>query len=428
MRKKLLIQTSKGPRLILISLSLSLVNPAVSQVDQQLAETYFKEAATICQRDNGRLWGVSLYGPMVFADRRTLTLATNQPRPTGDWPRVLGFTNAPLEWGGLRWAAYMWDFTTSLDSSSRCIFMLHELFHRVQPELGLIPPGSNASGQSAHLDTFEGRMWLTLEWRALAWALGHSGEERKRAVSDAIAFRSARRSQFENAEESERAEEIREGLAQYTGTVACAASHSEAVASAIKQLGAAEQHETFLQQSYTTGVAYAILLDDSSVDWRRRVRSDSDLGQMLMTALDVTPAANASDASTRYGGVELRAAEKKRDEQRRTRQKDLRNRFVDGPGLIVPSGGSGTFNAVGATPIPGVGTVFVLPYRQRGDWGTLEATKGVLVYEDGARRLPGPVNIEGDTLTGNGWMVTVAQGWRVRSGPRSGDYQIIRDP
>ena len=98
------------------------------------------------------------------------------------------------------------------------------------------------------------------------------------------------------------------------------------------------------------------------------------------------------------------------------------------PGLIVPSGGSGTFNAVGATPIPGVGTVFVLPYRQRGNWGTLEATKGVLVYEDGARRLPGPVNIEGDTLTGDGWMVTVAQGWRVRSGPRSGDYQIIRDP
>ena len=95
--------------------------------------------------------------------------------------------------------------------------------------------------------------------------------------------------------------------------------------------------------------------------------------------------------------------------------------------LLVPAGGSGTFNAVGATPIPGVGTVFVLPYRQRGDWGTLEATKGVLVNEDGTRRLPGPVRIEGANVTGDGWTVTVARGWTVRSGPRAGDYQIIRD-
>ena len=98
----------------LISLALCLVNPAAAQVDQQRAEAYFKEAATICQRDGGRLWGVSLCGPMVFADARTRTLATNQPRPTEELPRVLGFANAPIEWGGSRWAAYMWDFTTSL--------------------------------------------------------------------------------------------------------------------------------------------------------------------------------------------------------------------------------------------------------------------------------------------------------------------------
>jgi len=409
----------------LISLSLCSVNPAAAQVDQQRAEAYFKEAATICQRDGGRLWGVSLCGPMVFADARTRTLATNQPRPAGEWPRVLGFANAPVEWAGSRWTAYMWDFTTSLpDPRTRGMLMLHELFHRIQPELGLI----TTSGQNAHLDTVDGRVWLRLEWRALARALGQSGEGRKRAVSDAAGFRLARRSQFANSAENERVEEIREGLAQYTGTVATAASHPEAVASVIEQLAAAEQHETFLQQAYTTGVAYGILLDDAWTDWRRRVRSDSDLGQMLMAALDVTPVANAVEASARYGGAELRAAEQTRAEQRRARLLELRNRFVDGPGLLVPSGGGGTFNAVGATPIPGAGTVFVLPYRQRGAWGTLEATKGVMVNEDGTRRLPGPVRIEGTTLTGDGWTVTVAPGWTVRSGPRPGDYQITRDP
>jgi hypothetical protein len=412
----------------LMSLSLCLVNPAAAQVDQQRAEAYFKEAATICQRDGGRLWGVSLCGPMVFADARTHTLATNQPRPTGEWPRALGFTNAPIEWGGSRWAAYIWDFTTSLDANARGILMLHELFHRIQPDLGLITAGGPARAGNEHLDTVEGRVWLRLEWRALARALGQSGKARKRAVSDAAAFRLTRRLQFANAAKNERIEEIGEGLAQYTGVVTTAASRPEAVASAIEQLVAAEGHETFLQQAYTTGVAYAILLDDASADWRRRVRNDSDLGQMLMAALHVTPAANAVKAAARYGGVELRAAEQTRAEQRKAVVRELENRFVDGPVLLVPSRGGAAFNAVGATPIPGVGTVYFSRYTTKGEWGTLEATKGVLILDNGTRQLPGPVRIEGATLTGDGWTVTVAPGWTVRSGPRSGDFQIIRGP
>jgi hypothetical protein len=162
----------------LISLSLCSVNPAAAQVDQQRAEAYFKEAATICQRDGGRLWGVSLCGPMVFADARTRTFATNQPPPTEELPRTFGFANAPTEWGGSRWAAYVWDFTTSFgDARARGILMLHELFHRIQPDLGVV----TLSGKNAHLDTVEGRVWLRLEWRALARALGQSGEDRKRS-------------------------------------------------------------------------------------------------------------------------------------------------------------------------------------------------------------------------------------------------------
>ena len=31
--------------------------PAAAQIDQQLAEEYFKEAHALCERDGGRLWG-----------------------------------------------------------------------------------------------------------------------------------------------------------------------------------------------------------------------------------------------------------------------------------------------------------------------------------------------------------------------------------
>jgi hypothetical protein len=304
--------------------------------------------------------------------------------------------------------------------------MLHELFHRIQPQLGLVTPGGAI--QNAHLDTFEGRVWLRLEWLALRRALGDSGEDRSRAVRDALGFRAARRSLFADAAENERREEIREGLAQYTGIVATARTRAEAVTRTIAHVAGAEGHETFLQQSYTTGTAYAVLLDDALPDWRRQVKSDSDLGQMLMAALHVTPAPDADQAAARYGGAEIRALEQTRADQRRAVVAELRSRFVDGPVLVIPAGGSGTFNAVGATPIPGVGTVYVQRYVQKGAWGTLDAAKGALIGNDGTRRLPGPVHIDGSTLTGDGWTVTVAEGWSVRPGPRSGDYQIVREP
>ena len=50
------------------------VVPAAGQVDPARAEQYFMEAQMLCERDGGRLWGVSLCGPMVIADGATGTI------------------------------------------------------------------------------------------------------------------------------------------------------------------------------------------------------------------------------------------------------------------------------------------------------------------------------------------------------------------
>ena len=55
---------------------LAVALPARGQVDSSLAQSYFKEAAALCERDGGKLWGVSLCGPMVFTDAATKTIAT----------------------------------------------------------------------------------------------------------------------------------------------------------------------------------------------------------------------------------------------------------------------------------------------------------------------------------------------------------------
>src|ERR1051326_384597 len=86
-------------RVWLIYLVAGVARPAVAQVDQPRAQQFFKEAQALCERDAGRLWGVSICAPMVIVDRRTQTIATSRPAPAGARPRELGFVNAPIHWG-----------------------------------------------------------------------------------------------------------------------------------------------------------------------------------------------------------------------------------------------------------------------------------------------------------------------------------------
>jgi hypothetical protein len=398
--------------------------PAVAQVDQQRAQEYFKEARALCERDGGRLWGVSICAPMVIADRRTQTFATSQPAPEGARPRLLGIVNSPIEWRGATWGAYIWDDVVNRTPRDRKEIFLHELFHGVQRQLGLIVPAL----ATEHLDAVDGRYWLRLEWRALARALRESGEQRNLAVREALAFRQARRVLYPASVENERAQEITEGLAAYTGTVLAAQSAADAIVGALDLLANMETGESFVRTfAYASGPAYGLLLDASSPGWTRRVRGTDDLATLVMTALAVQPAADVTAAAARYGGAELRASEQQREQQRQERLAELRQRFVEGPVLLIPGGGGGMSDSRGAVVIPGVGTVYFGPFRASGNWGTLEAEKGVLVASDGgSRRLAAPARPDGAAIAGDGWTFKAAPGWVVREGARRGDYEVVR--
>jgi hypothetical protein len=284
------------------------------------------------------------------------------------------------------------------------------------------------NGENDHLDTFEGRYWLQLEWRALAQALRLSGAERAAAVRDALAFRMARRTVFLRAADNERLEEIREGLAQYTGTVLSVADSAEAVASAVDQLADAEKQPTFVRTfAYPLGVGYGVLLDAWSPGWTHQVTAEDDLGALLMAAAGVQPAEDAAAAAVRYGGDDLRIAEEKRDVEQKARIVELRRRFVDGPVLSFPIASGAAFVTTGATPVSGHGTVFS-SYRVTGEWGSFDTTSGVLVSEDGQTlTVPAPAKLDNVTLSGSGWTLTLAPGWTVRSGARVGDYEVVRE-
>ena len=415
---------TRALRATILSWTLTLLAPpAAAQVDQQRAQEFFKEAQALCERDGGRLWGVSLCGPMVMADRRTQTIATNQPAPDGTRPPILGLVNAPVEWGGARWTAFMWDFVLGQTPRGRRELFLHELFHRVQPQLGLIVEAQ----ANEHVDAADARYWLRLEWRALAQALRESGAPRNAAVRDALAFRQARHMLYAGSAESERAVEITEGLAHYTGVALGAPTREDAIVSAV-DLASVDTVESFVRSFPTTsGTLYGLLLDATSPGWTRRVRSTDDFGELLMRALGVQPAADAAASAARYGGDEIRAFEQQRQERRKERIAELRRRFVDGPVLQIPAAGGAASDSRGAVVIPDVGTVWFGGYRASGNWGTLDAEKGVLVASDGKwRRVPAPQRRDSVTFYGDGWTFKAAPGWLIREGARQGDYEVVR--
>ena len=407
-----------------VVVSLLSPSPAGAQVDPELAARYFAEADSACEHEGGRLWGVSLCGPMVFADPATGSLATNRPAPDAPRPRVLGYVNAALEWGDERWSAFVWPMMPQ-DSAVRTRLMLHELFHRVQPGLGLFLPSAPALPD--HLDTIEGRYWMQLEWRALAAALRVAGEERRRALADALAFRAERRRLAPLAAESERVVEINEGLAQYTATAATAESTEAAAADAIRQLEAAPATESFVRTfAYPSGAAYGVLLDAWRPGWTRSIDAADDLGDLAMAAAAVEPSIDPAAAAARYDAAALRGAEEQREARRAARVAELRRRFVDGPVLIVPRGRNASFITSGVTPIPGAGTIYPT-YRVTGEWGSLEADQVLVSMDEKTLALPAPSDLDGTTLGGDGWSVVLSAGWTVRPGSRRGDYTVVRE-
>jgi hypothetical protein len=400
---------------------------ANAQVDPQLAQRYFEEVTALCERDAGRLWGVSLCGPMVIFDWATGTRATSQPEPDGQPPRFAGFADGPVSWGGLRW--FMWPLfmLPENDAAARQQIMLHGLFHRIQPELAFMAMASD--GFNEHLDTIEGRVWMQLEWRALRRALESSGNDRAEAIADALAFRLERRRLFPGAADNERRDEIREGLASYTGIAAWANSPADARREAAVATAGGELQQSFVGNfEAASGPAYGVLLDDLMPEWRRQLRSPSDLGDLLGSAIDRPPTTDVAVAAARYDAATLRTAEEARDRAQQVRIAHLRARFVDGPVLTMPARGSGTSNTIGSVGIPGIGTVFFGNFTLSAQWGRLNANNGVLRAPDGAAlSVPVTEPLEGTMLQGDGWSATLNSGWVVRPAARAGSFTIVRE-
>src|SRR6185437_741685 len=245
-----------------------------STIDLKLAAQYFQQLKQTSDRDAGKSWGLSLYGPTMFVDPDTGNVVANQddlehklsPQDgvfVGKLPNESNPANHAFDGAGVHWTMVLWPVAQFRQPRER--LLLHESFNRLQDKLGL--PARDAV--NSHLDTLNGRIWIQMEWRALERALRETGPARQASIADALLFRAYRRSLFPDSTTNENALELNEGLAEYTGVKLSSADLQETAVRANLSLRQARNNPTFARSfAYVSGPAYGALLDLSGKPWR----------------------------------------------------------------------------------------------------------------------------------------------------------------
>ncbi|MEO7165731.1 MAG: hypothetical protein ABI787_06420 [Spartobacteria bacterium] len=406
-----------------------------SALSARAALPYFQEADTISRADDGRLWGITLGGPLLLVDPETRIVLANQPDTQGrlmrDGPLLRGklptdilLANSAVEWSQTKWAMIMLPLPE--DRYSRATLMVHELWHRVQDELGL--PSSDA--QNNHLDTRDGRYWIQLEWRALAAALATEGPKRAAAITDAATFREQRRLLFPGAAAQENAMEMHEGLAEYTG-VKLSGAPDLARFVIEGDLRAAPAKETFVRSfAYANGPAYGILLDTIGKEWRKGLKPTTDFAALLLDraglALPSDVSAAAKKRAPAYNAAALATEEDAREKKQRAKTQAYRARLVDGPVLKLPLRNMKMeFDPGNLVPLDSLGAVYP-QIRIVDDWGVLTvSSQGALLSAGFSEAtVAQPTETKAPALTGDGWTLELKPGWSVAPGSRKGDSQL----
>lgn len=399
------------------------------------ATTWFSEMEQLCRADGGQLWGVSLAGPVMMVDPQTRAVFANQadaegvlhPEGTlfvGTLPPNVPIANTAQKWAGVHWTQLMWPLPEEGDA--RHVLVMHESWHRVQEQIGL--PASNPS--NGHLNTFDGRLWLQLEWRALERALRATDPSARAAIEDALLFRRERHRLAPDAAVQECALEAAEGLAEYTGVRLSGMSAKQQrayVAERIVTLPA--QLSTFNRSfAYLTGPAYGLLLDATGQPWRKGLTVQNDLGQRLQERMQITlPDVSVEELTRRaeqYDGVALRQSETERETARRARHAAWQKQFCEDPVLQLPLEKiQMTFDPRNVEAVGELGTYYpTITISDR--WGKLIVTQGALVTADFKSVIvTAPADPHAVPLSGVGWNLELDSSWAIVDGDRPNSFR-----
>jgi hypothetical protein len=410
------------------------------------AGAVFARAQALCSADGGHLWGLSLCGPLMLADPQTHAAVSNVPVAGAErvgalyrltLPLNAPISDTPFDFHGIRFAQVIWPLTGSADEQA--VTLMHESFHRIQPQLGFAVRGARndaatISGDPA-LDTETGRIWLRGEIHALRVALRSSGAARRQALADALELRAHRHAILPTTVTPEHELDIMEGLAEATG-IDVGLPASRRMAYTLHDMNFVEGAPSYARSfCYAIGPAYAELLDAVEPSWRRMVTRNASLTVLAAQAYGITvgsPSASAARAVlARYDGAAIEQEEAKRQVQRIARDARYHAELVAGRTLRLPmTQFKITYKPTEVERFGGYGSVYHL-VTVSAPWGRIVVSNGdaLIDVSFGTLTIAAPPGLTGSTLHGREWVLTLSPGAKIIPDPRKpGSYTVTFRP
>jgi len=388
------------------------------------AVKYFSSVEAACYRDNGKLWGKNLYGPVMYVDRVTRKVIANLPDNegllklkdgiyTGTWPRELVISNTAVTYGETLFA--MAPLPPEEDEFRIINRAIHALFHCYQVSIGYTSSGYNTS----IMDDKNARLWLKLEWKALRKALNTDSAEQKLAIRDALVFKGSNRELYQKYASDEIRFENYEGLAAFTYILLATSSAEENKTRLFEYLDRIYSYPSYAR-SYgpVTGALYANLLYSKGYDLKTIRSENVDLGEEVKKLYEIQLPEVCRDVA---GSLALNYEIEKIQTEEVKREADIKERihrqistFTEKPVVFLElESPYFDFEDSDIHPMDTLGTLYTT-IRVSDNWGKLTVEKEGCLVSNNLKYLR--ITARGyksdkNRIEGDGWHLVLNNGW-----------------
>jgi hypothetical protein len=387
---------------------------------------YFRKVEVACNRDNGKLWGRNLYGPVMYVDRGTRKIIANQPDKegllkekdgiyTGTYPKELLINNIAVHYGGTVFA--MAPLPPEEDEYRIINRAIHSLFHCFQESIGYTSSGYN----TGNMDEKNARLWIKLEWKALRKAVNSEGTEQQLAIRDALVFKGSNREQYQKYSADEIRFENYEGLAAFTYTLLSTDTPEEYKSRLLEYLD-----RIYSMQSYArtygsiTGALYANLLYNKGFDFRTIHSENIDLGEEVKKLYEIQLPEVCRDVAgslaLNYEVEKIQGEEAKRDADITERIHKQISTFIEKPVVFFEL--ESPYFDFEDSDVHSMDTLGILysTLRVSDNWGKLTVEKGGCLVSNNLKYLritSKGYRADKNRFEGEGWHLVLNNGWEL---------------
>jgi hypothetical protein len=397
-----------------------------SYLTPEIAIQYFKKIEEACNKDDGRLWGKNLYGPMMFIDRSTRRITANEPDKegilkqrdgiyTGIYPKEQIINNRANIFGGTLFALV--PLPGEEDEFRIISRSVHSLFHLFQESTGY----TSSSFNTTIMDEKNARIWLKLEWKALRKAINTEGPEKQLAIRDALIFRGSNYESYQNYIGDKIRFENYEGLATFTNILLSTNSQEEFKKRLFESLDMIYSFQSYARSyGFIHGALYATLMYQKGFDFATIHYENVDLAKIVKELYDIQCPEVCRDVAgsiaMNYDLETIVAEEAERDREINERIQRRIAKFVDKPVVLLElESPYFDYELEDIRSLDTLGTIYN-KIRISDNWGKLTVDKGGCLLSNNLRYLR--ITAKGfsedrNRIEGEGWHLILNNNWKI---------------